>query len=297
MPSDVVYDATLGSLGLKQVLSGSFNTNASPIAGSTSGGLDVDTYYGGPADPRASFSSGDIGTIVGVSNFCTQGLAVSSGTITIPYHKRADKSTFASGTSHFTVSGSNGLIVPTSFSVAQDDDGASANLECYFQSTDGFTVPFATNSSQSLSSQSFVGMYGLGPCSIDGTTLGETVGFTVNPGITVSPEKHNGGLFPDTLYITTRRPSIEIQFNDFDDVDSILGDAVWTAIGSNCVCYMRARSGAGYVANGTTSHVSFTFAGGIVDMQTVSASGSSSGVASVILYGESLTAAAGVAIS
>lgn len=297
MAGDVVSDATLGSLSLRQVFDGAFNTNATPVAGTASGGLDVSAYYGGPAEPKVTYSSGDLGTILGVSNICTAGLAVSSGTITVPFQKRADKSTYASGTVQFTVSGTDGLTIPTSFSVSQDDDSAVCNLETWFESTDGVTVPFGTNSSQTAGSQTFTGMYGLGPFSLLGSTLSEVVGVTINTGISVVSERHNGGLYPDRLYIVSRRPSMDVLFNDFDDVDSLIADAVWTDIGSNCIAYMRKRSGAGYVANGTAQHLSFTFAGGIVDMQSLSASGASTGVAGVRLYGESLSVSAAAAIS
>ncbi|HSG69418.1 MAG TPA: hypothetical protein VLA12_03340, partial [Planctomycetaceae bacterium] len=161
MPSDVVYDAVLGSLTLKQVQSASYSGGGNPIAGTASGNPDPDTYFGGTAEPRASFSSADIATILGVSNICTAGLAVAAGTVTIPFQKRANRSTFAGGSSNNTLSAANGLLVPNTFSVSQDDDAAMCSLDFIFKSTDGTTNPVTITASQALSAQSFTALFGL----------------------------------------------------------------------------------------------------------------------------------------
>lgn len=297
MASDAVYDAVLGSLTLAQVTAGTLSTNATPVAGTNSGELDVNTYYGGRAEPRVTFSSTNVSSVVGVANICTAGISVSTGTITIPFQKRANQSTFAAGLSHFTVSGTNGLIFPTTFSCNQDDDGAVANLECYFRSTDGVTNPIATNSSQALASQTFIGLYGLGPCNLLGTALSEVVGISVGTGIEVRTESHNGGLYPDRIYIVRRRPFFDLTFNDFDDIDTIIPDAVWTSIGSNCDAYFRQRAGTGYTANGSAAHIKFTLSSGVIDLNSLRASGADSGQATVRVWGTSLTAAAGSTIT
>lgn len=294
MPGDVVYQATLGSLTLRQVMSSSYSSNAQPIAGTASGALDVAQFYGGPAQPQATLESEDIASVMAISNVLTAGIAVASGTISIPYQKRAQGATFASGTAHETISGTNGLIVPTSISVSQDGN-ASVSLQCWFRSTDGLTNPVTLNEDQSLASETFQGLFGLGPGSVNGNTLTELLSVTVNPGITVEPQTANGGLFPSGLYITARRPSIDYTFRDVADLAANFG-SVFT-VGTAAIAYLRARSGTGYSSNVSTAHIKFSFTDGIVAAEQVSASGTESGTVTMRVYGESLAVATGSAIT
>lgn len=290
MASETVYDAVLGALTLKQVTDGSYAAGAQPIAGRASGNIDPDQYFGGPAEPRASFSSADVaGVIAGLS--MSGGLSVASGTITIPFRKRSNQAGFAGAASHFTVSGTNGLIVPTRFRASQDGEAALADVECWFRSTDGLTMPAAVNVNQSLAAQSFNAQYALGPVTVNGAAIPEIVEVSVNPGITVRSSRHDGGIYPQKLYIVDRRPTIDLTFEDFDE--AIAGYLALTA----AVVYFRKRSGVGFAADVSTVHCAFSFADGIATAEQLSASGQQDGRCTVRLHGEALTASAASAIS
>lgn len=290
MPSESVYDAVLGGLTLKQVTDGSYAPGAQPIAARASGNIDPDQYFGGPAEPKAMFSSGDIaGVLAGLS--VTAGLAVASGTITIPFRKRSQQAGFASGGSHFTVSGTNGLIVPTRFRAAQDDEAALAELECWFRSTDGLTVPAAVNVNQSLAAQSFNAQFAMGPVTVNGSAIPEIVEASVNPGITVRSSRHDGGIYPQKLYIVERRPTIDITFEDFDEAVAVY------QVMTECEVFFRKRSGVGFVSDATEQHIKFSFADGIATTEQLQASGQQDGRATIRLHGETLTASAASAIA
>lgn len=291
--ADVTYDAVLGAISLRQVMRTSYSLNGTPIAGSQSGSPDVSEYFGGPADPRATFESADIAGVLGGLSV-SAGLSVAAGTITIPWNKRANGGTFASGSSHVALSGANALIVPTRFSVNQDDEAAIAELEVHFRSTTGFAEPVAEAASQALASQAFNAQYGLGPASINGTAIPELVGISVNPGITVEAQKTNGALYPTALFITQRRPSIDFIF---ESLDALATYSAQFTVMTAAIAYFRKRSSVSYVADGTAEHCKFSFADGITTTESVQSSGVSRAQATLRCYGEVLTATATSAIA
>lgn len=291
MASDALYDAVLGALTLLQVTRGSFSYNQQAVPGFQSGMLDVSEYFGGRAEPRARFSSTDVGGVLaGIS--ATAGLAVSSGTISIPFQKRSNKATFAGSTSHDKVTAANGLIIPVSASASQDGD-ASIDLECIFQSTDG-TNPITISTGQSLGGLSFNKMWTLGPASVNSQTIEEVQSITVNFGIGLLIRAHNGMNFPDKVYIQTRRPSIDITFTDFAELQ---GFSAQHTVMTAAAAYFRQRSGATFAANNSTTHCKFSFTDGIVETQVLEASNEQDGTATLRLLGETLTVSGASAIT
>lgn len=294
--AETVYDAVLGALTLKQVTRTSYALNGTAIAGTASGAPDPSEYFGGPADPQATFESADIAGVLGGLSV-TAGLAVAASTITIPWNKRSNGGTFAGPSAHFALSGANGLIIPTRFSCNQDDEAAMAELMCYFRSTDGVTEPVAEAIGASLASQSFNAQYGLGPASINGTAIPQLVGVSINPGITVEAQRVNGGIYPTALFITQRRPSIDFTF---EDLDALATYSAQFTVMTAAIAYFRKRSGVSYLADtglGNEQHCKFSFADGIVNTETVQGSGVGRAQATLRCFGETLTATATSAIS
>lgn len=291
--AETVYDAVLGALTLKQVIRSSYSFNGTPIAGTASGAPDVSVYFGGVAEPQATFESADIdGVLAGLS--LTAGLHVSSGTITIPYAKRAQGGTFAGAGTNNRLNGTNGLIIPTSLRCNQDDEAAIAELMVHFRSTDGITVPVTVSTDQNLAAQTFNAQFGLGPGSINGTAIPELVGVSINPGITVEPQRVNGGIYPSSLFITQRRPSIDFVFEDMDALSTYSAQfTVMTA----AIAYFRKRSGVSYVADATEEHIKFSFADGIITTESISAQGVGRTQATLRCFGEALTVDATSAIA
>lgn len=291
--ADGVYDAVLGALTLKQVSNTTYSEGKTVIAATKSGDVDPAQYYANRAEPKATFESTDIaGVLGGIS--VTAGLSISSGTITIPYRKRAQGATFAGSSAHVALSGTNGLLIPTSFSSSQDQEASTVSLELWFRSTDGATDPVTSATGASLASQSFNVSYDHGPVLVNASEVAEVTGFTVNPGIEVRAKRYQGLPFPTALYIVQRRPTIDLEFEDFDDAEAFVGTV--TAM-SSCACYMRKLAdGSSHVAEATAEHVKFSFTDGIVTLETLSASGTEDGTATVRLYGDTLAASATNAI-
>lgn len=292
-----IYDATLGSLTLKQVRGTQLTANGQPINGVTSDGV-LSEIFGGRKDLRSTFETDDVDGVAAVANFVTQGLAVTSGTILVPFQARQNKATFAAGESHYAVSGANGLIIPTGFSVA-DQGSATASLEAIFLSSDGNTAPVSELTAQSLSASSFNAMYGLGPVII--TTSGPTDlvltrpgGFSVRPGITTRVEFNGGRNYAEEVFIILPIvPTIEVTCYDLADFVGAIGG--WNAI-TGLNCYFRKRAVAGFVADGTSEHIKFSFADGLADAGISVSGPGQDGMKTYTFYGKALTVTRATAI-
>lgn len=281
-----LYDCTLGALTLKQCNASSFSWNNRIDVARHSGAVDPTQFNVTEQAPVASFTSHDIdGVLAAVS--ATAGLVVSSGSIVIPWQKRASGGTFTSGSAHNTISGANGLILPRRVRASQRDPKATVDLDCLFISSDGSTVPTTVNSSQALSATAYNVTHRLGPVKLDTVASGNVIGYTVNFGITAEPVFYAGLPFPQDYNITMRDPSIDLEFQDVATLSQFVnGYEAVTAV----LAYLRKRtSGGTVVADGTAEHISFAFGGGIKDMQRLSASGNGSATATLRLIGDSLT--------
>lgn len=294
MAGDVVHTCTLGSLTLAQVQSVQFGENAQVQAYRTSGGISPSAHHVTTFEPKATITSQDVASAMAIANILTAGIHVSSGTILIPLQKRAAGATYAGSLSHNTISATNGLVVPRSIECQQDGD-ATVSLEAFLRSTDGVTSPFTQNEDQSLSGETFDSVYSLGPASINGNAIGEVLSLSVDPGITVKVDRSNGGQYPSQLYIQMLDPTITITFRDY--ADQAANFAAGATVGTALVAYLRKRSGAGYVANGTAQHIKFSFGDGITNMEDFSAEGNEDGIVTHRFHGESLVVSATSAIT
>lgn len=291
--ASTVYDAILGALTLKQVTRTSFQPNLQVIAGKASGAPGPSELFAGPAEPMASFDSMDVsGVLAAVS--VTAGLAVSSGTITIPWNKRSNGGTFAGSSAHDRLNATDGLIVPTQFSANQADEGASVSLDAHFISSDGTTVPVTATGSQTLASQSFNAMYSLGPGSINTEVIPQLVGVSINPGITVEKQSVDGYNYPTAIFIKEIDPYIDFLF---ESMAALVTHSPLFTVGSAAVAYFRKRSGISFVANGTAQHCKFSFADGLVAAESIQHSDVNRGQATLRVYGETLTASGASAIT
>ena len=289
--SSTVYDTILGGITLRQVVNSGFQPGGNVIAARSSGAVDPSELYGGPAEPVASIEVADLnGAIAGIN--VQTGLSVSTG-ITIPYRLSANQASHASGSVHQAIMASNGLVVPTSFSVDQGSNIALAQLAVHFRSTDG-TDPVTTSSNNALAAQTFVAEFGLGPVKVNGTAITELTGFSVNPGIRVVSERYAGLPFPQALFIRERTPTIDIQFDDLAAATAFA--STYQAMTSLTAFCRKYSDGNTFEADANLSHVKFSFAGGIIAVESIGASGEESGRAVVRLHGKSLTAVTGVAI-
>lgn len=294
--ADVLYDAILGGTTVRQILDGGFNANAQIIAGRASGAIDPSELYGAQAAPNAPFETSDLaGLLGGVS--VTSGLSISAGTITLPFQKRANQAEFQGSLSHPAIDATDGLVIIESISSRQGEGGGglvTARGQVIFISTDGATDPVSGSTGNSLASQSFSAQFDHGPAVVNSSEVAECVGWTANTGISVRLKFYQGLPYPTAVFITRRRPTIDVTFEDLDDAMGFLGS--FTALTGFDVYGRKYSDGASHVAEGTAQHLKVSFADGIIDANVIQASGDSEGQATVRGHGLTLTASTASAI-
>lgn len=269
-----VYDAIIGGLTLRQVLSCDYTPNVQAVYGRYSGGVDPQQVSVLSGDFRAQLESADLGGCFAVVS-PQAGLAIASpGSILLPYNSRAPGGTFAGDLANVIAGGTLGLLVPRSVSAQQDDaKGATVTLEFFFASADGATVPVSFNANQSLSAQAFNALWSLGPVVLNDTPIGGLKGSEVQFGITVPDPNRYGGL-PfngiEGLNITERQPMASATFQD---VVTAGGFGNYGEI-DEAVVYYRARAAGGtHWANASGVHVAFTLTGGLYKLRSINAQG------------------------
>lgn len=298
---DVVYDVPLGTLGtMRQVSQSSFSESIEVMAARMSGAPTISDQFIQSANPVAEVSGVDIGNFLTMFGSVGGQIANGAGVI-VPYHKRVSGGTFQGGSTNLIIKGIlNNPVQYEPISVTAPTMGSPvANGRLHFLSADGITQPWAVAANQALSSQAFVGCYGLGPVFIDigagAFQIPRQIGFTVNFGVGLSEKKHyDGAVYPSDIFMEEFNPSIEFNQEDFDLLAAIAGGKPITSV----TCWLRRRaSGGTYVADNVASHISFSFSSGFLHHQSVSASDTKNGQQGVRVLGRTLLLGIGVALS
>ncbi|HEY0982674.1 hypothetical protein [Schlesneria sp.] len=294
---DVVYDAILGSgVNLRQVTNSSFDPKVESLAGRMSGAAVISDQFIVSSQPEASLSTVDIGGFL--TAFGVVGAVVNNGAnVTIPFQKRARAGTFVGAGANMVVKGITDCpVVLNPQTITAPRQGApTAQGQVLFLSSDGMVTPYSETVNQTLAGQLFSAMYGLGPVYINGDLVPRQVGFSVTFGLGWSePQNYEGSVFASDIFLETIDPVIEVQVEDFDLLASILGGASIT----NVTAYLRKRaSGGTYVADATAQHIKFTFAGGLIKPQAMSAQETKHGNAGLRLEGRTLVASTASAVT
>ena len=282
-------DAILDAATIRQVTQADHQTNQEIRKAMTSGGNTVAQVSGKASGEVTSFTSGDLAGLLALNTntFISAGLYVASGTVTIPYKARADGGSYASGSNHPAITGAKALIVPTSIEASQDADHATCQSDVHWLSSDGLTQGATDTATNALAAQSFNKEYALGPMYINASEISGVQSVRITPGIeVVKPPLGRGSTFPSQASLKNIIPTIEITVNDYAAFATEVGD--FTAM-TSAVAYLRLRADAGVYGALASVNISFTFAGGLIDVSTVSVSGNDDGSGTIMLHGKTLT--------
>lgn len=284
-----LYDAVLGAVNLRQVISSAYRANGTVIPGYQSAGLAPSQLYGGRINPVFVLSSGDLATVLS-SIDPALGLSISTG-IVVPLRQAADQSTYLAGANHFSKTCTNGLAVVDQVS-AQDGPQsiATANLTLHCRSADGLD-PVTPATGQSLIAQAFVAQFGFGPAVVTPTGAGavtpDITGWTVSTGIQVIKEFQGGLPAPQRVYIRRHPPTIDLQFRDADKLATFT--ASYKGLTAVDVYARRYADGETFEDDVDLLHGKFSFATGITETQDLTAQDNQSAVATLRLHGKALT--------
>lgn len=297
---EVLQDVIFGAgTTIKQCQGVSHSNEVNLLIGRDSGDVDPALTAVLEAGPTTTATSFDVAGFIGVFGV-TAGALVEAGTVSLPFQKRANGSTFAGASSHFTMTGTNAYGYPTQYTATQGGE-ATATADIMFLSTDGETAPLSSATGTSLSASTYNAAYSLGPAKIGSgmsfTQLPEVTGVTVAPGLQVEVRRFNGNPYPEKAVIVQRNPTIEITVADLDSIDDY-GPMFSSNDNNDAVVYFRkALDGSARVSNATAQHIAFTLSGGIVTVQDFSAQDTSDGSATLLVTGKSLAVSATSAIS
>lgn len=290
---DVVYDAVIGAVAIKQVKRTSFKAGVQSQSLRLSGGLDPQAIVVQGGEPRATFESMDIaGVLTGLG--VSSGLFVVSGSLLVPWNRRANGGTFAGGSNNFTLSGANGLAIINSLSASQGDEGAVAEVELCFLSADGLAAPVAANVNQALSAEAYNAAWAMGPVYVNAVQLAQVSSIRVNTGLQLVVKRYDGSVYPTFAFIQERNPSIDITFENFDALST--QGPLFSATTNAAVYFRKKADGGTFVSDASTVHVQASFASGLTAVENADGDGTSNGSATIRFIGKTLAVSTAHAI-
>lgn len=291
------YECIIGATTIKQVVRVRYDPGARVDGVAAAGAKARSDIFGLQAAPRCTIETFDIeGVLDAMGVEEDWRINVAAGTITIPWNKFAQGGTFEGTLKHFTLSGTDGLAVLRSIEARQGQPFATATIELFFRSTDGFTDPVGENVNQTLAASNYNATHAMRKAVLNGTDLKQAMDFRVNTGLQVLADHANGGLYPDTISLGTPfEPTIDVSIRDLDQLNT--DDAIWAA-GTTLACYLGKRDKASYVADGSLVHASLSFGAGLTAIEDLGgpAEGNDFADTTIRYHGLSLSEATSVAI-
>lgn len=244
------YPAVFDAVTLADVVNITPSAEIKQIIQMAAGALDPGAIAMIARDPRVALSVCDLSVLSDIS--ATVGLAIGTSA-KIQYQARTDGGTFASGSSHFNMTGVKGFLLPESISAQQDDTNPALLQLMYYGLKSGANPALTINSAVALSgSPGISNLYKLGPVVIDGDILGGVQRSQVNFGLNYQTKRANGDIDPTVGSIVERRPTAEISADNLSLAKAANYDLI--ACSTSIVIY--------YLLIGGTSHVSITFPAG-----------------------------------
>jgi len=292
-----VHDINIGGNTIGQISNISAVDGGSVVLARASGEVDAAAQYAGNTEEVTSFTTGDLETLLALNTntFLTAGLCMVATASEVPWRKRADCATFASGASHPFVSGSNALAILTGLSAsAEDENGATAQAEIHWKSTDSLTAPLTGSTGNTLSAAAYVNGWGIGKAFVNSVEVSELQSFSVNPGIQLLKKRQGGGIWPTQIYIERRAPTIELVTENIDAAMTRVG---YLTAGGNIDVYFRKRANqATFVADATAEHLRIRGTDGLQRAGAISAADNGNGTATISIAATALSFAGSLAI-
>jgi hypothetical protein len=219
------------------------------------------------ADPRVSFTTRDLATILGAVSL-TSGLAITSASL-LQYQLRADGGTFAGGSSHIALRSHKGFLYPTSIRATQDQtDGVPVDLD-YMVLDDGTNAVLEILSAQALSgSPAVTDIFYLGPVVVEGVQLTGVRETSVTPGIGYETIRTDGSPYPTEGSITSVNQEMRVTSVNLAGLAArgLFGEAISTGV---TFYFQRGLHGGDRRAFGDAVHLSITAATGYYDFQEI----------------------------
>jgi hypothetical protein len=251
-------------------------------------------YVGGAVDPKANiavmanpkvtFGTRDITTLIGTLNPLT-GLKLAAGGAIFRLQERDDgESIFLTAATHETHDVAKGHIVLDSIGAAQDDqEGAIAQLTCHAL-YDGTNEPIVHNTGIDFSdgepTPAFSSEFFMGPVYHNGAQIEGVTRWSVETGLAFVPFRTDGNVYPGLGYIARRTPKIKVTTLKVDTVASL--NKTLRALSGTFACYLWKGTNAGSrVAVATGAHFKVSAAAGAWRDESLSVTENDDGTATI----------------
>ena len=248
---------------INQVQEQSLPTGFNEIIESSDGMVDPTFSAVMAMNPRMTFRTTDIATLLGVVGITP--VAISSNVV-FYYQQTQPNGTRMTGANHRSATVAAGMIVLRKISAAQ---GGKAMLEFDVipLSSDGLVDPITFASAISLPTLAGTAtMFTLGPLKINNVMTDGVQSLDFDVGIREQVMSHAGLVYPVRAHAEQRTPSFRWKHADASLLSTLglTGLAAVPGAGSECQAFLRKLTAQGTrVANATAQHVAFTFKKGI----------------------------------
>jgi hypothetical protein len=175
------------------------------------GSVDPGAHIVARADPKAMIGTRSLSALLAVMPLAT-GLQLTAGGV-LRYQQRDDAGIFMSTNVHVSETFATGYAMVDSLSASQDDEkGVEANVQIYITSSDGITDPItrAAGNATLSTTPAFGTEYYLGPVYTAGAAIPGIKSVQINSGLTCTPFRSSGAVFPTSVIPVRRQASIRV---------------------------------------------------------------------------------------
>lgn len=266
-----VYPARFNSFTLNQVDNQSFSPGLQALIATAGGSIDPGLDAIAEQDNRWKFSSRDIQTILTNVNLAT-GLEITSGA-KMQFQRRANAGVFASGSAHFVLTSTVGLLFVEEFGFEQSSKEGGDLSAQYVALYDGTNEPTVVNVSQALvGSPAVNAVHALGPVAIEGAQLTGVTKWRCKTGIEVLVQPADGEGASRIVTIGKRMQTLEIEALNMTFL-STASIGVKRAISTGITAYaQKVLAGGHHVSWGSAAHIAATISQGTYTVDEISGS-------------------------
>jgi hypothetical protein len=263
-----------GTLNLAQMQGFDSRPDATIKTVYVGGAVDPKANIAVMANPKVTFGTRDLTTLLGTLNPLT-GLALAAGGATFRLQERDDgESIFLSTATHETHDVAKGHVIL---------DGAVAQLTCHAL-YDGTNEPIVHNTGVDFSdgepTPAFTSEFFMGPVYHNGSQLEGVTRWSVETGLVWMPSRVDGNVYPRQGFIARRTPKIKVTTLKVDTVASL--NKVLRALSGTFALYLWKGANAGSragVASGV--HLKVSAAAGAWRDESVAVTENEDGTATI----------------
>ncbi len=273
--SDVygLYAVSIGSTVIRQITNQAFDPAVQEMLVSGSGQIDAEHASVSSQVAMMRFTTTELDVAIGAAGVI--GLKIDeandSNQMVFQFRRRAQGSTYASGSVNVKMTVKLGLLMPVTVNAAQGDTPASIEylLVCIY---DGTNDPIIIEDDAALvdKTPAISKVWTVGPWYVNGNLVDIIQDFTMNFGINHQAPLGSGNVWPTLAYIQSRNPSMTCTGLDLAPAIEDIGLLGVARSGITRAFLRKKAQGAANVAANVAEHIRFEVAEGRITTQNAS---------------------------